>query len=79
MRIVLILILFASSVSAAILASNGTDTDVQAKLNAAEAGDTITIPAGTFDWDEPVSRSGVPANVTIKGAGSTDTGGGDLR
>lgn len=60
----------------AILASDGSSTDVQAKLNAASPGDTVTLPAGTFLWTTAVSRT--ISSVKLVGAGTTATGGGDL-
>lgn len=60
----------------AILASDGSVADVQAKMNLATAGDVVTLPAGTFEWSSGVTWT-APANVTLKGAGTSDTGGGD--
>ena len=60
-----------SKADAAILnAASCSQSDVQAQLNAATAGDTIVIPAGTCTW-----TSGVTWNkgVTIQGAGPTST------
>jgi hypothetical protein len=56
--------------------SDGSASDVQSKINGASAGDTVTIPSGTFTWTNGVS-SNVPADVTLMGAGTSATGGGD--
>jgi hypothetical protein len=53
-----------------------SSSDVQSALNAASAGDAVYIPAGSCGWATQVSRT-VPANVTIIGAGTSATGGGD--
>ncbi|MEP6994244.1 MAG: IPT/TIG domain-containing protein [Acidobacteriota bacterium] len=52
---------------AAVLHSDGTAVDLQAKHDAASSGDTITVPAGTFAWSTPVSLSKA---ITLIGAGS---------
>jgi hypothetical protein len=54
---------------AATYASNGSVADVQAKINSAANGDTVTIPSGTFDWGS--SNGAVTTNkpVTLQGAG----------
>jgi hypothetical protein len=57
-------------------AASLSSADVQTALNLAEAGDTVALPAGSTGWSSGVSRT-VPANVTIQGAGTTATGGGD--
>lgn len=54
----------------AILPTNGSAADVQAKINVANDGDTITIPAGTFPWDAQVNISKC---VTIQGQTTVDT------
>ena len=52
--------------------------DVQAAMNAAGAGDTVVIPAGTCTWTTQVSWN-APANTVLQGAGSQSiTGGGDV-
>ena len=45
---------------------------LQEKLILAQAGDTITLPPGTFELDRPLSLDGV-AGVTIRGAGMDRT------
>jgi hypothetical protein len=57
-------------------AASCSSADVQTALNAASAGDVVYIPAGTCNWSSQVSRT-VPANVTLMGAGTSATGGGD--
>jgi hypothetical protein len=59
--------LFLSSAKAATLASNGSSADVQAKINAATDGDTVTIPVGTFTWTSSVR---VTKAVYLKGLGT---------
>ena len=55
--------------TAATLSSNGSSADVQAKISSAQAGDTITIPAGTFSgWNVSLSKG-----LTLKGAGTQKT------
>ena len=66
----------ASARAATILAPSLSPADVQAALNQAQAGDTVVLPAGSANWTTGVSRS-VPANVTVMGAGTSATGGGD--
>lgn len=51
---------------------NEINTDIynqiQEQLITAEAGDTIEIPSGTFEFDRPLSLDGI-SNITIKGNG----------
>lgn len=47
--------------------TNGTQADVQAKINAAVDRDIIEIPAGNFTWTSGVSVSGKA--ILIRGAG----------
>lgn len=76
--------LFALLVSAVVDVNAATITarscnvaDVQAALNQASAGDTVSIPAGTCYWTSQI-RWTAPPNVTVLGAGSMSTlGGGD--
>lgn len=60
----------------ATLVSDGTEADVQAKMDLAVAGDIVTIPAGTFAWSTGVIWD-APAGVTLLGAGTSVHGGGD--
>ncbi len=62
--------------AAEIHAESLSHTHVQAALNLAQAGDTVILPPGTGNWTSTVSRT-MPANVTLIGAGTTATGGGD--
>ena len=73
------LLLSAAGASAAtITAASCSASNVQAAMNSASAGDTVQIPAGTCNWSTNVSWN-APANVTVRGAGSTTSvGGGDL-
>jgi hypothetical protein len=50
-------------------ATTGNAADVQAAINAASAGDTVAIPAGTFTWSSGVSISGKGITVTGQGSG----------
>jgi hypothetical protein len=57
----------AQSLSAATLSSNGSSSDVNAKIGQASAGDTVTIPSGTFsDWNVTLNKG-----VTLQGAGAS--------
>jgi hypothetical protein len=47
---------------------------VQACANSAHDGDTITMPAGTFGW---TNRVVITKRITLQGAGTSATGGGD--
>lgn len=48
--------------------SNGSSSDVQAKINIATNGDTVTLPSGSFTWSAGITVSGKA--ITIQGAGS---------
>jgi hypothetical protein len=58
---------------ATVFHSNGSPANVQACINGAQNGDTITLPAGTFTWSRPVT---VTKGVTIRGQTTvnSDTG-----
>ena len=51
------------------LSTDGSASDVQAKINAASSGDTVEIPAGSFTWASQVSIPDTKA-IHLKGAGS---------
>jgi hypothetical protein len=53
--------------------TSGAQSDVAAAIADASAGDTVTIPAGTFTWG--ATNSNVPVNkaITLKGAGTGST------
>src|SRR5438094_156069 len=74
--VVFLLTACAAAKAATISADSFQATDVQTALNRAQAGDTVVIPNGSANWTQGVSWN-VPANVTLKGAGTSDTGGGD--
>jgi hypothetical protein len=78
LKVLLISLVLATGVShaATINAASPSSVDVQSALNQAQAGDTVVIPAGQAAWTQGVSWE-APANVTVKGAGSTVIGGGD--
>jgi len=48
-------------------ASDGSQADVQSKVNSAAAGDTVTIPAGAFNWTSTVT---ITNGVKLRGAGA---------
>ena len=54
--------------SGTIYNSNGSSADVQAKINLASDGDSVTIPSGTFTWSSGVNISG--KGVKLQGQGS---------
>ena len=56
------------SALATIYISNGSQSDVSAKIASAIDGDTVTMPVGTFSWTGGVTISG--KGITLKGAGS---------
>ena len=51
---------------ATIYHSDGSAANVQALQNAALNGDTITLPAGNFNWDRQIS---ITKAITLQGAG----------
>lgn len=53
--------------------SDGSQSDVQAKINGASNGDTITVPSGTFTWGASATYVDVNKAVTLIGAGSGST------
>jgi hypothetical protein len=60
---------------AAVHNSDGTETNVQALLNAAHDGDTIMLPAGTFSWTAPLKITKgitIQGQTTISGAGTAN-------
>jgi hypothetical protein len=70
-------LLSATALAATHTAATCNASDVQTAINAAAAGDTVVIPAGTCSWTTQVSWT-APANVILQGAGSQTTlGGGD--
>ena len=64
------------SEAATISAASCSSADVQKALNLAKAGDTVLIPPGSCSWTEGVSWTAAPG-VTVRGAGTTATGGED--
>lgn len=53
-------------------AASGAGADVQAAIDAAQDGDTVLIPAGTFTWTKQVKVS-TPKAIAIRGAGIDQT------
>jgi hypothetical protein len=47
--------------------SDGSPSDIQAKVNGASAGDTISVPSGSYTWTAGVTIS---KSITLSGAGS---------
>lgn len=62
--------------AATINAASCNASDVQTAMNAASASDIVAIPAGTCSWTTSVIWT-APANMTVLGAGTAATGGGD--
>ncbi len=66
---------------AAVHQTNGSASDVQAKINGAATGDTVLIPAGTFLWTTTVvipatkgiTLQGATQTTAAQGAGTTGT------
>ena len=58
---------FALRCQAATYQSNGSASSVQAQHKAAQNGDTITLPAGTFTWTQSVR---ITKAIKLQGAGS---------
>lgn len=57
-------------------ASDGSRADVQTQLTASSAGDTVTMPTGTFTWSTRYNSAIgvlVPAGVTLQGDGKSLT------
>ena len=48
------------------LAASPQVSDIQAKVNLANDGDTVTVPAGTVSWKAPLE---ITKNITVRGAG----------
>lgn len=57
-------------------AASLSTADVQAAVDSAEAGDVVVLPAGSTNWTAGITWT-APAGVTVRGAGTTETGGGD--
>src|SRR5215469_384604 len=55
----------------ATLTTDGSQADVQAKLNLAADGDIVVLPAGTFNWTSGVTSN---TNCIITGSGYTLSG-----
>jgi hypothetical protein len=53
--------------------TDGSQADVQAKINAASVGDRVLIPAGTFTWGAGGTSVSVTKAVTLAGAGPAKT------
>jgi hypothetical protein len=66
LKLLLAALFLAAQAYAATFTTNGSSSDVQAKINSAATGDTILIPAGSFTWTAGVT---ITKNVVLKGAG----------
>ncbi|MBA2678172.1 MAG: hypothetical protein H0U76_07255 [Ktedonobacteraceae bacterium] len=64
---ILLWLLCAQLVIGATYNSNGSNSDVQSKINSASDGDTVTIPSGTFTWTSGVT---IGIGVKLQGQGS---------
>ncbi len=64
-----VLLLLPSLALATTYNSNGSSADVQAKINSASSGDTVTIPAGTFSWSTAVTITG--KGIHLQGIGAS--------
>jgi hypothetical protein len=58
---------------AATWASNGSLSDVNAKITSASAGDTVTVPSGTYSWGTGGTYVNLNKAITLQGAGSGAT------
>ncbi len=74
--LLIILILYSCNNESGAPATDKIDEEMYAQLQQqlldAQSGTVIEIPAGTFEFDRPLSLDGI-ANVTIKGAGKDKT------
>jgi hypothetical protein len=59
--------LCAAHSGAAVYESNGSAVNVQRLHNSAQNGDTITLPAGNFNWERQIS---ITKAITLQGAGA---------
>lgn len=75
-RLLLFLWLVSAIHAAVIPAASPSRNDVWTALQLASAGDTVTIPAGSSNWTTGIEWT-APENVTVIGAGTSATGGGD--
>lgn len=53
--------------------TNGSVSDVNSAINAAAAGDTVNIPAGTYTWGTAGAYVSVNKAITLAGAGQDAT------
>jgi hypothetical protein len=68
---ILVFVQMATPVAASVIESRSTSqADVQAAVDRAAAGDTVSIPAGTSTWTTAVR---VTKGIAIRGAGVADT------
>lgn len=71
MKFVAIFFLALGNIWAATLTSDGSQADTYSKVAAASAGDTVTLPAGTFTWTGGFSEQiAIYPGIHVRGAGS---------
>jgi len=74
--LIVVLVGFSGRCGATVYNSDGTPQSVQYLHDSqAQNGDTITLPPGSFGWSIGVNLT---KTVTLQGAGTTATGGGDV-
>lgn len=66
-------VVFISGADAAILPCDGSQSDCQAKVTSAANGDTVSIPAGSFNWGSSYITMNPSKNINIIGAGIGNT------
>src|SRR5258706_16267721 len=53
--------------------TDGSQSDVQAAINNATAGDTVNIPSGAFTWGANASSLKIGTAITLQGQGTNST------
>jgi hypothetical protein len=53
--------------------SNGTFSDLRSKCAGSRAGDTVTVPSGSYTWGTSGAALDIPHAITIAGAGPGQT------
>jgi hypothetical protein len=53
--------------------TDGSQSDVQAAINNASAGDTVNIPSGAFTWGANASSLKIGTAITLQGQGTNST------
>jgi len=65
--------LFGFTKSGTIYSTDGSQTDVNAAIANASAGDTVSVPQGSFTWGDSGSYVALNKSVTLQGAGIDKT------